>query len=220
MTAPTPTPTPSPTSGPGPAEGITPEQWAAIGSWIGDAFTNNSAQTVIALLALMLSVIALVSQFSRGRKADLSVRFAKTPDYKYCADRLVVTNHGAASAKNIRLALTVDLEARPAADNSIVSTPEIKDGKQPWRPWPHETGHDPFPVQVLAPGASLYIPINVYGNRPEEAAFPLAELTWKDKRIRRQTWTSTVSSTGQVLGGPSLENFHAEKQARLMSLMT
>jgi hypothetical protein len=206
-----PSPTPAPSAGT--TQDAIPDP-LTVGKWVHDIFSSDATPTVIALLALGLSLIALVNQFSRGRKADLSVRFAKTPDYKYKADRLVITNHGAASAKNIKLDLIVNLEAQAARPHGV---PEVIGGEQPWKPYRDD--EHPFPIKVLAPGASLYIPISVIGHRPEEAAFPLAKLTWKDKRIRRQSWTSTVSSTGQILGGQSIENFYAEKQARLMSLL-
>ena len=216
MTAPAPSPTPAPTAST--AQGASPDAWAAGGKWVHDVFSNDAMPTVIAFLALALSLIALLNQFSRGRKADLSVRFAKTPDYKYKADRLVIINHGAAGAKNIKLDLIINLEATPAIiRNGVISRPEVKGGEQPWKPYSGE--EDPFPIKILAPGASFYVPISVIGSTLTEAPYALAKLTWRDKRIRRQSWTSTISSTGQTLGGPSLENFHAEKQARLMMLM-
>lgn len=208
----------SPTPTPSASQGATPDFWTDLGKWVHDLFNNDATPTVIAFLALALSVLALWNQFSRGRKADLSVRFAKTADYKYSADLLVITNHGAASAKNITLALTVDLEAKPAVyHEGILEEPEEKGGEQPWKPYREDV--DPFPIQILAPGASFYLPVDVYGNGVGEAPSALAKLIWKDRRLRHQSWTSTVSSTGQPLGGPSIERYDAERQARMMSYL-
>jgi hypothetical protein len=137
---------------------------------------------------------------------------------KYTADRLIIVNHGAAIAKNIKLTLTVEVEA--AAENvrdGVVHVPGQEAGKQQWKPWREL---DPFPIPLLAPGASFHLlPVRVVGNQLGEAAFAQARLTWRDKRLLTQSWESTVSSTGQTLGGPNLENFEAERQARLRSFM-
>lgn len=198
----------------GTSQGNTPPDfWAGLGKSVHDVFSNDATPTVIAFLALALalSLVALVNQFSRGRKADLSVRFAKSPDYKYKADLLVVTNHGAASAKGVKLDLIVDLEARPAHPHGF---PEVKGGKQPWKPYRGE----PFPIPRIAPGLTIYVAVNLYGNRSAEVEFADAVLTWKDKRVLRQSWKSTINTIGETLGTPSLANFHAEQQARLRSL--
>jgi hypothetical protein len=181
-------PTPSPTPTPGP---IAPALDVAK-----DVLTNNSGQTVIAFVALILSLIALAGQFSHGRKAEVSVRFAKTPDFKYRADRLVIINHGAASAKAVELSLS------------------LREGQQLWQPY--DDDEDPFPIAVLAPGASFYVDVSV-GPRSEH--FALATVTWKDKRFKRQKWQSTVSTAGQILGGASLENFHAGKEQERMNIL-
>ncbi|WP_104174855.1 hypothetical protein [Arthrobacter sp. Y81] len=145
------------------------------------------------------------------------MRFAKTSDYKYRADRLIIVNHGSASAKNIKLTLTVELEAVASkVRDGVVHVPGQEAGKQQWKPWREL---DPFPIPLLAPGASFHLPVRVIGNQLGEAAFAHAKLKWRDKRLLAQSWESTVSSTGPPLGGPSLENLEAERQARLRGLM-
>lgn len=188
---PSPKPTPSPSitnGGSGSAAAPPADFWGPIGQTIGQAFTNNVAQTVIALLALILSVVALWSQLSHGRKAQVSVQFAKTPDYKGRADRLLVVNHGAATAEDIK----VNLKTKDSDD---------------WKPY--ENYGDPFPIEKLASGAAFYVELFV---RPDQAGWALASVDWKDRRLRRQSWTSSVSTTGPHLGGQSLENFYSEKQ--------
>lgn len=190
-----------------------------LAGWVEYASTSSVGQTWIALLALGLSIAAFTGQFFKGRKAELSVRFARTPDYKYKADRLVIINHGSASAKKIKLSLTVDLEAKDAIEyNGEVHYPALEAGKHSWIPWRKD--EDPFPIAVLAPGASFHVPVNVSGNQRYEAPFALAKLTWRDKRILNQNWESTVSSTGQLLGGgPSLEKYDEERNSRIMGLL-
>jgi hypothetical protein len=80
-----------------------------------------------------------------------------------------------------------------------------------WKPY--DESEDPFPIKELAPGASFYIPVRV-GMYGSGSPYALAELTWRDRRLRRQHWTSTVSTAGMILGGASLENFHAAKESK------
>lgn len=194
---PSPQPTPSTkpsTSAPPAAGGDSTDLWGPIFKVIVDAFATNVAQTWIALLALLLSGIAIYNQFSHGRKAQLSATFAKTPDCKGKADRLVIVNHGAATAEDIKLTLVMNED-------------------QNWKPYEHYG--DPFPIEQLASGAAFYLELHI---RPDQAsASAKATITWKDKRwFRRQSWISTVSTAGHPLGGPSLETFHKASQARYM----
>lgn len=200
-----------------PLDELSRDPLAFVAHWVEYASTSSVGQTWIALLALALSSAAFAGQFFKGREADLSVRFAKTPDFKYMADRLIIVNHGAASAKNIKLVLTVELQAvAEKARDGVVHVPGQEAGKQQWKPWREM---DPFPIPLLAPGASFHLPVRVIGNQLGEAPFAQAKLTWRDRRLLTQSWESTVSSTGATLGGPSLENFEAERQTKLRSLM-
>ncbi|MDP9692694.1 UNVERIFIED_ORG: hypothetical protein J2X79_000223 [Arthrobacter globiformis] len=196
VTSPKPSPGPKPSTSAAPSSGgsASPDFWGPIFKVVVDAFATNVAQTWIALLALLLSGIAIFNQFSHGRKAQLSATFAKTPDCRGKADRLVIVNHGAAAAKDIKLTLVMNEDRN-------------------WKPYEHYG--DPFPIEQLASGAAFYLELYV---RPDQAsASAEATITWKDKRwFRRQSWSSTVSTAGHLLGGPSLENFHKASQARSM----
>lgn len=196
VTSPKPSPLPKPsTSAPaGSGGGASADFWGPIFKVVVDAFATNVAQTWIALLALLLSGIAIYNQFAHGRKAQLSVMFAKTPDCKGKADRLIIANSGAATAKDIKLSLMMN-------------------GVPDWKPYEHYG--DPFPIEQLASGAFFYLELHVRSDQAKASA--LATITWKDKRwFRRQKWISTVSTAGHLLGGPSLENFHKANQARFM----
>jgi hypothetical protein len=141
--------------------------------WTGDLTWEGIA----ALAALALSIWSLWLAMRAHRRAEIHAAFRSFVQGKQLQTWLVISNRGQATAKDVRVSFRL--------------------GGEDWEP---QGIRGSFPIPLIAPGHS--VPVEVTMTMPDHAkGMALGRFSWRDDRIRRQGYETTVSLSAVPGGG-------------------